>query len=145
MLFGTGRPVLVATPDRAPAEKVKHIALAWDGSTPAARALSFALALFPDIKHVDVVSVGGEKDLSEAVAGAEIAAHVERHGAVAKVFDLMAEKGGVAPVIDGFAGEAKADLIVMGGFGHSRFREFVLGGVTRALSKSAKTPLLLAH
>lgn len=145
MLFGTGRPVLVATPDRAPVGKVKHVVLAWDGSAQAAHVLSIALALFPEIKLVEVVSVAGEKDLSETVPGAEIAPHIERHGAEAKVFDLMMEKGGVAPVIDNFASDAKADLIVMGGFGHSRWREFVLGGVTRALSKSAKTPLLLAH
>ena len=80
-----------------------------------------------------------------ACAGARVAAHIERHGAKAKVTELTADKGGVAATLDGYATKAGADLIVMGGFGRSRLREFVLGGVTRELSQTAHTPLLLAH
>jgi len=144
MLFGAAYPVIVASPDRQPAEKVERIVVAWDGSIHAVRALAAALALF-DFKEADVAVVKGEKDLSASVPAARIAAHIERHGAKAKVVELSAEKIGVAPTIDDHAFNTKADLIVLGGFGRSRLREFILGGVTRDLSRRARTPLLLAH
>ncbi|MCC6947063.1 MAG: universal stress protein [Bradyrhizobiaceae bacterium] len=144
MLFGAGRPVLLAVPDRKPAEKIEKIVLAWDGSVHASRALSAALALFP-VKSVDVLVVSGEKDLTGIVPATKVAAHIERHGAKASIVELRVDKDGVAATVDGHASKAGADLIVMGGFGRSRLREFVLGGVTRTLSQTARTPLLLVH
>ena len=145
MLFGSAYPVLVAVPDRKPVEKIGKIVLAWDGSIHAVRALAATLALFEGFTAADVAVVKGEKDLSDGVPAARIAAHIERHGAKAQVVELNVEKGGVAATIGGHAHKAGADLIVMGGFGRSRLREFVLGGVTRDLSQNARTPLLLAH
>ena len=145
MLFGTGRPVLIAAPGREPVQKIRSIVLAWDGSANAARALGSTLGLFPDLKQAEVLVVTGEKDLSGAVPGDEIAHHIDRHGAKARVVDLPVESAGVAATLDNYAKESGADLIVMGGFVHSRWREFVLGGVTRELSKNTRTPLLLAH
>jgi len=143
MLFGAARPVLLAVPGQKPVEKIEKIALAWDGSSHAARALAAALGLFP-VKTADVLVVSGEKDLSGIVPATKIAAHIERHGVKANVVELRMDKD-VAATIDGHASKAGADLIVMGGFGRSRLREFVLGGVTRKLSQTAQTPLLLAH
>lgn len=145
VLFGTGRPVLLAVPDRKPVETFNKIMVAWDGSQHAARALSVALGLFVGIGEADVVTVSGEKNLSDRVPGDKIAAHIGRHGVAAKAVVLNLEKGSVAEAIDTHAAKAGADLIVMGGFGHSRLREFVLGGVTRKLSQTARTPILLAH
>lgn len=145
MLFGSAYPVFVAVPDRKPAEKIAKIVLAWDGSIHAVRALAAAVSLFEGFKEADVAVVTSDKDLSESVPAARIAAHIERHGAKAKVVELATAKDGVAAAIDGHARKASADLIVMGGFGRSRLREFVLGGVTRDLSQNARTPLLLAH
>lgn len=145
MLFGTGKPVLIAVPDRRPVETIEKIVLAWDGSVHAARATSAALALFADLKQVDVLVVTGEKDLSNSVPGAKAAAHIERHGVKAKVAEVPVDKTGVATTIDSYAAKNGADLIVMGGFGRSRLREFVLGGVTRQLSQSASTLLMLVH
>jgi nucleotide-binding universal stress UspA family protein len=144
VLFEAAYPVMVAVPDREPVENVEKIAFAWDGSIHAVRALAATLGLF-DVKEADVIVVKGEKDLSASVPGARVAAHLERHGAKAKVVEVSAEKSGVAATIDEHAAKAKADLIVLGGFGRSRLREFILGGVTRELSRRARTPLLLAH
>lgn len=145
MLFGAGRPVLVAVPDRAPVEKARKIALAWDGSPHAARSLAVALAFFPDVKEADVMVVTGDKDLSEAAPAAGIAAHIGRYGIKANVVERAADKKGAAAAIDAHASKANCDLIVMGGFGRSRLRQFVLGGVTRELTLRARTPLLLVH
>jgi nucleotide-binding universal stress UspA family protein len=147
VLFGSGHPVLLATPAKNPVEHFRTAVLAWDGSANAARALSFAIALFPDLEKIHVLTVVGEKDLTNLVPGADIAAHIRKHGIEVTVACVDADPGerhaGVA--IAQYAGRKNADLIIMGGFGHSRFREFVLGGVTEYLSKTTTTPLLLAH
>ena len=74
-----------------------------------------------------------------------MAAHIERHGLAAKITELKVDTKGVGSTIDKHAASSGADLIVMGAFGRSRLREFVLGGVTRQLTQSSSRPLLLAH
>lgn len=145
ILFSASRPVLLPVPDRKPLEKVGRIVLAWDGSPYAARALAFTLALFAGLQEAEVVVVKGEKDLSGMVPAAQIAAHIERHGAKAKVVELKCDEDGVSSTINTHAEKAGADLVVMGAFGRSRLREFVLGGVTRDLTRFSKRPLLLSH
>lgn len=145
VLFSASRPVLLAVPDRAPAEKVGKIVLAWDGSPYAARALDYALALFAGLKEAEIVVVTGEKDLSGTVPAARITAHIERHGAKGKVVELKCDADGVSSTINAHAEKAGADVLVMGAFGRSRLREFVLGGVTRDLTRFSKRPLLLSH
>ncbi|MDB5570698.1 MAG: universal stress protein [Hyphomicrobiales bacterium] len=143
-LFASGRPVLVASPGHV-SERVGRIALAWDGSQVAARALGDALATFPDVRHADIIVVSGEKDLSHAVPGVEIARHLARRDIAANVIDVAAASRNAARTLDDAARAAGADVLVMGGFGHSRLREFVLGGVTRELTQTAGLPLLLSH
>lgn len=143
VLFSAGRPVLL--PSDAVAEKFAKIAFAWDGSSHAARALSQALHLFDGIKEAEVLVVQGEKDLTGIAPTKNIAAHIERCGVAAKVIELKMEADGVGATIDKHASKAGADLIVMGAFGRSRLREFVLGGVTRKLTQASSKPLLLAH
>ena len=143
-LFETGRPVIVATPDHV-SERVGHLALAWDGSRVAARALADALSMFPEVSQVDVIIVSGDKDLSRRTPGVQVAEHLARREIHANVIEVSKIGDNVARTIDHAARSAGADLIVAGGFGHSRLREFVLGGVTRELSQSACLPVLLAH
>jgi nucleotide-binding universal stress UspA family protein len=145
VLFNSGRPLIVATPDKAPAERVGSILVAWDGSVHATRALASALGLFPDIARAHIVVVTGEKNLADSVPGTAIKAHLGRHGIETLVRNVPVDEDGAAATIDKQAFELGADLIVMGGFGRSRFREFVLGGVTRELSRNARTPVLFSH
>jgi nucleotide-binding universal stress UspA family protein len=144
VLFNSGRPLLVAVPGKA-VEKIGTMLLAWDGSIHATRALASALGLFPGIGRAHVVVVTGEKNLSDSVPGTAIKAHLSRHGIDTLVRNVPVGEDGAAVVIDDQAVELGADLIVMGGFGRSRFREFVLGGVTRELSRKARTPVLFNH
>jgi nucleotide-binding universal stress UspA family protein len=144
VLFNSGRPLLVAVPGK-PIEKVGTMLLAWDGSIHATRALASALGLFPDISRAHVVVVTGEKNLADSLPGTAIKAHLSRHGIEALVRNVPVGEEGAAATIDDQAVELGADLIVMGGFGRSRFREFVLGGVTRELSRTARTPVLFNH
>lgn len=145
VLFNSGRPLIVATPVKPPADRIGTILVAWDGSIHATRALASALGLFPEIARAHVVVVTGEKNLADGVPGTAIAPHLRRHGIETLVHNVAVDDRGAAATIDEQAIELGADLIVMGGFGRSRFREFVLGGVTRELSRNANTPVLFNH
>ncbi len=147
VLFESGRPVLLASPATKPVERFKRAVLGWDGSVPATRAIASMLSLFPGLEEIFVLTVVNEKDLSGTVPGADIAAHIRRHGiqvTVASV-DVESADGNPGQAIIDFATNQRADLLVMGGYGKSRFREFVLGGVTEYLSKATPVPLLLVH
>ena len=145
VLFHSGRPLMVATPARPPVERIATILVAWDGSVHATRALASTLGLFPGIARAHVVVVTGEKSLADSVPGTAIKAHLVRHGIDTLVRNVPVGEDGAAVTIDDQAVELGADLSVMGGFGRSRFREFVLGGVTRELSRNARTPVLFNH
>ena len=145
VLFNSGRPLIVATPARPAVGRIGTILLAWDGSIHATRALGSALGLFPEIARAHVVVVMGEKSLADSLPGTAIAPHLRRHGIETLVHNVPVDDQGAAATIDEQAQKLGADLIVMGGFGRSRFREFVLGGVTRELSRSARSPVLFNH
>jgi nucleotide-binding universal stress UspA family protein len=146
VLFGSGRPVLVATPAKNAVERMRTAVLAWDGSANAARSLSSAIGLFPSLETIYVFTVVG-KDEADPVPGSEIAAHIRKHGieVVVACADARDEDRHPGILIAEYAGRKNVDLIIMGGYGHSRFREFVLGGVTEYLSKAAPVPILFAH
>ncbi len=144
-LFHSGHPVLVASPHCPASGTFERVMIAWDGSQHAARAVADALALFPGITHADIVVVLGEKPLDNILPGAELAHHLARKGVEARIVEAQAGGQSVGQILDRHAAETGADLIVMGGFGHSRFREFVFGGVTVSLTQSACRPLLMAY
>jgi len=143
-LFSSGRPVLVASPGHM-SEAIRKATLAWNGSAVAARALGEAVALFPSLKAVDIVVVNGEKSPANALPGTEIAQHLARHKIDANLIEAPVVSGSIAATIDEVATRAKSDLIVMGGFGHSRLREFLLGGVTAEITELARLPVFFAH
>jgi nucleotide-binding universal stress UspA family protein len=144
-LFRSGRPVLVATPKRAPLEDVNKAMLAWDGTSHAARAAGDLMCLFPEIKHIDIVSVLGDKDLMSTRPGADLARHLARKGTHVSIVELSRSDGTVPELLDGHATKSGADVIAMGGYGHSRLRQFVMGGVTSELIRHAATPLLMSY
>jgi nucleotide-binding universal stress UspA family protein len=143
-LFSSGRPVIVV-PRGADTFRAKRIVIAWDGSAKAARALNDALPFLRTAEEVDLVCVMGEKDLSNAVPGAEIAPHLVRHGINATVTELVAKTGDAAETLRNHAKLTRADMIVMGAFVHSRLRQMVLGGVTQSLLKDPPVPLFLSY
>jgi nucleotide-binding universal stress UspA family protein len=144
-LFSSGRPVLVVPPRSVAIERFSRVVVAWDGSVQAARALGDVLCFLPSARTIDIVSVAGEKDLARSVPGTDIARHIVRHGREVNVVDLTLQPGGVAVTIDTYARESGAQLIAMGGYGHSRLRQFVLGGATRGMIHNATLPVLMSH
>src|SRR5205807_2639441 len=121
------------------------VAVAWDHSRPAARAVSDALPLLRTAKRVLVVTVADEKRLHRPDSGVELCKHLARHG-VEVTFDRVQAKGRtIGDVLEAYASGHNVDLLVMGGYGHSRLREFVLGGATRSVLARPFTWTLVSH
>jgi nucleotide-binding universal stress UspA family protein len=138
-LMETGRPLLLAPPE-LPANVGRHVAVFWNGSAEASRAVAFALPLLEKADAVSILSAREE----DGVAPAELADYLARHGIAAKVHSFVA--GG--QVGDSLITEAQslgADMVVMGAYTHSRLRQLILGGVTRHILHNAALPVLLSH
>ena len=144
-LFESGRPVLVVPYIQRTGLKLDRVLACWDGSRNAARAINDAMPFLARAKAVDVVTVSGEKYKRDAIPGADIAQHLARHGLNIELRQIAAGGLDVANAILSDAADRGADLIVMGGFGHSRLREFVLGGATRGILESMTVPALMSH
>jgi nucleotide-binding universal stress UspA family protein len=144
-LFQSGRPtVIVPYIQKAPL-KLDRILVAWDGSHGAARAIGDAMPFLRRAKAVDIVMVTTGDTKKDEVPGVEIGQHLARHGLKVDVRQLVAEGIDVANTILSYAADNAVDFMVMGGYGHSRLREFVLGGATRSILQTMTVPTLMAH
>jgi nucleotide-binding universal stress UspA family protein len=146
VLFQSGRGCLFVPPQGKPPRQYASILVAWKDSREAARALSEALPLLQQARQVIVALVEpqGASERLRIEAGAEIGRHLSRHGVSAEIRKI----GGWANVGEALLNEASqtgSDMIVMGGYGHSRLREFVLGGATRHVLANSTIPVLMAH
>jgi nucleotide-binding universal stress UspA family protein len=144
-LFDSGRPVIVVPYIHTAPFKLDRVLVAWDGSRAAARALGDAMPFIDRAAAVDVVIVTTEPVKSDEIPGADVAEMLARHGVRVDVRRIGAAGISVADTILNQAAESAADLIIMGGYGRSRLREFVLGGTTRAMLTSMTTPVLMSH
>jgi nucleotide-binding universal stress UspA family protein len=143
-LFGSGRPVVIIPDIYRGGATFERIMVCWDGSRSAARAIGDAMPFLERSAAVEVVIVGDRPKSSE-IPGADIAQHLARHGTNAEVREIVAPGVDAANVLLSHAADSSVDLIVMGGYGHSRFREFVLGGVTRSILSRMTVPALMSH
>lgn len=148
VLLQSGRPLLalpyVGDWTIAPASRVL---VGWNASREAARALHDALPMLKAATRVEVVVFETPEDVGMAhgeVPGADIGLWLARHGVAVDVRYIPA-KVAAGEALLSHAADMSADLIVAGGYGHSRFREAVLGGVTRTLLRSSPVPVLLSH
>jgi nucleotide-binding universal stress UspA family protein len=144
-LFESGRPVIVVPYIQKAPLKLDNVMVCWDGSRSAARAIADAMPLLAKSRRVEVVIVTNERGKQDEIEGADIGAHLARHGLNVEIRRTALGDIDVADVLLSHAADAGSDLIVMGGYGHSRLREFVLGGVTRSILRSMTAPVLMAH
>lgn len=145
VLFGSGRPVIVVPPGHEAAFACDRVMVAWDYSRPAARAAADALPLLKTAKQVFVVTVSGDKTIDSRRSSTELAHHFARHGVKVTVEDVPRGDNSIDRILLAHAAARRADLIVMGGYGHSRVREFVLGGATRGMLENTDRAVLLSH
>jgi nucleotide-binding universal stress UspA family protein len=96
-------------------------------------------------KQVEVVTIATDEKPDDSIAGLYIAHHLSRHDVIVEVRNIVAHGQDVSLRIRSHAEQQSADLIVMGGYGHSRLREFVLGGATRDILESTVVPTLMSH
>ena len=131
----------------APASVGENVLVAWDGGREAARAIGDALPLLERAKHIDIVAVDddGESDVGERLAGARLGAWLHAHGIAAGVSHEEVRDIAIGEWLLDRVADLGSDLIVMGGYGHARMRELVLGGVTRTVLRSMPVPVLMAH
>jgi nucleotide-binding universal stress UspA family protein len=144
-LFGSGRPVLVVPYIHKAALKLDRVMVCWDGGRHAARAVGDAMPFLQRAKAVEVVIVRGDAGKGDEIPGADIGEHLARHGLKVDVKRIVATDGDVPNTILSHAADAGTDFLVMGGYGHSRLREFILGGVTRTILGSMTVPVLMSH
>ncbi|WP_167079664.1 universal stress protein [Massilia aquatica] len=152
VLLNSAKPVLLvpATASQAPTLG-QRIVVGWNGSAPAGRAIASAIGLMQRARQVDIVVVDAraQGDLHGAMPGADLALYLARHDIRVNVRDIdsHAIPGRADPgrALLAAADEAGADLIVMGAYGRSRFREVLLGGATRTVLRSSTLPLWMMH
>ena len=145
VLFDSGRPVLVVPYIQRVGLKLDRVMVCWDGSRSAARAAADALPFIVRAKAAEIVIVATESAKSDEMPGADIAHHLARHGAKVSVERIVSTEIDVASTLLSHAADASADLLVMGGYGHSRLREFILGGATRGILAAMTVPTLMSH
>lgn len=144
VVFESGRPAIIVPPS-AKGEPIKHVAIAWDGSRVAARALADMMPLLKDNTRLTVLTVLDEKPLERKDLGGTLVTHLQRRGFDAHARDCALSGRTISGALQDAAMEAGANLLVMGGFGHSRLRDFVLGGATRGVFGDLRLPVLLSH
>jgi nucleotide-binding universal stress UspA family protein len=144
MLFQCGGPVLFIPYIHKGPIDFKRIAIAWDGSRLAARALRDAAPFLKDAREIAIISVN-ESSKSENPSAADLAIHLARRGLTAKVERADADSADIQATILSIAADIGLDLLVMGAYGHSRLQERLLGGVTRGMLQSMTVPTLMSH
>jgi nucleotide-binding universal stress UspA family protein len=145
ILFGSGGPMLMVPYTHKGPLDAHHVGIAWDGSRLAARAVRDALPFLTAAHAVTVIAVNEDRnDLSEASSD-QLVGHLARRGIKAGVERLTADRDNVQGIILSIAADNNIGLLAMGGFGHSRLQERILGGVTRAMFQSMTVPVLMSH
>ena len=147
LVFGSGRPILVFPDDtkRKLPTSLKTVAVAWDSSGPATSAIKDALPLLQQAKKVRVFTVVDDKPIDKSQSVAKLARHLARHGVEIVAEDVKSNGRAIGDVFEAYVGEHKIDLLVMGAYGHSRIREFILGGATKSVLSRPPTWVLLSH
>ncbi|WP_438278624.1 universal stress protein [Nitrobacter sp.] len=145
-LFDSGRPLIVVPYIQQEGLKLDRIVCCWDGSRAAVRAINDALPLLRKANIVELFIVENAKTADEnIIGGIEIGRHLARHDIKIEVRRTPAADIDVPNVILSHVADSSASMLVMGGYGHSRLREFVLGGATREILSAMTVPVFMSH
>jgi nucleotide-binding universal stress UspA family protein len=145
VLFESGRPVIFVPYIQKAALKLDRVLVCWDGSRAATRAIADSLPFLHKAKKIEIVMVAGKPGKSDEIAGADLGQHLARHGLKVEVKRITSPDIDVSSTVLSYAADSNADMIVMGGYGQSRLREFILGGVTRGILEQMTVPALMSH
>ena len=147
LLFESGRPVIMVPYIQRDALKLDRVVCCWDGSRPAARAINDALPFLTKARAVELLIVINEKTKNDEheIRGVRMGEHLARHNIDVEVQTRVAPDIDVESTILSHVADSGATMIVMGAYGHSRVREFILGGATRGILASMTVPVLMSH
>jgi len=145
VLFESGRPVIFVPFIQKGGVTLDRIMVCWDGSRTAARAIADAMPFLKKAKQVEIVIISDRPGKKDEVPGADLGQHLARHGLKVDVKRITSPDIDVPSTILSHAADSSADLIVMGGYGHSRVRDFVLGGATKDVLRDLQLPVLVSH
>ncbi|MBT3237595.1 MAG: universal stress protein [Rhodospirillaceae bacterium] len=141
-LFETGRPVLVAPPTQV-GEFGRKIAISWNGSAEASRAVAAAIPLIQRSEGVVILSADSDKTSSDIAP--KLADYFNWHGVTAEIRSMKESGAQIGAALLAESAVVGADMLVMGAYTHSRMRQLILGGVTRHILAEATLPVLMAH
>ncbi|MBI5129461.1 MAG: universal stress protein [Rhodopseudomonas palustris] len=145
ILFNSGKPLLMVPYIQTEPMHLDRMLICWDGGRQAARAVHDAMPFLRRAKTIDVLAVNeDEEEVGQASTDA-LLAHLLRHDLAATAHRFTSPPTNIHNTILSLAADIGADMLVMGGYGHSRLREFILGGVTRGIFKSLTLPALISH
>ena len=145
LLLHAGGPVLFVPYIFRGAFRAKRIGICWDGSRLAARALKDARPFLEQADALYAISINGAEDVPADASAQKLAKHLAHSGPPIKLIDLPAPRSDIQPSILSLAADQSLDMLVMGAYGHSRLREGILGGVTRAMLRTMTIPTLMSH
>ena len=150
VILSVGRPVLIIPYSTKVKNIGERVMVGWDSSAQSARAIHDAIPLMSEAKKVDIIAVnpstgaGGSEGHGDPPC-ADISLHLARHGINAEAQSITVSDIGIADILLSRAADKGVDLFVMGAYGHSRWRELVLGGVTAHMLDHMTMPVLMAH
>ncbi|MCP3468032.1 universal stress protein [Bradyrhizobium sp. CCGUVB23] len=144
LLLQAGGPVLFIPYTSRGAFKASRIGICWDGSRLAARALRDAMPFITEADALTTISLNASEIPADA-SPERLARHLARKGLPTKAISLQSDRGNLQSSILSIAADEGLDLLVMGGYGHSRLQETVFGGVTREMFRSMTVPVLMSH
>ena len=145
VLFEAGRPVVVVPSDHPAPFSCKRVVVAWDHTRAAARALHDSLPFLRMAEEVRLIALGGEKRFQTNPDRKTIEDSLSRKGLNARFEQVDVGARTIGQALQDEALARGADLLVMGGFGHSRLQELVLGGATREVLEGPRLPVLMSH
>jgi nucleotide-binding universal stress UspA family protein len=145
MLFNSGRPTVIVPPGWDKPFACRRLMVAWDGGARAARAVGDAMRFIEQAASVEIVCVSARTENAKDLEGAEIARHLARHAKAVTLTELTAKESDVGHTLRSHALAQGTDLVIMGGYAHSRLKQLLLGGVTTSLLGGAELPVLVSY
>ncbi|MBR0838655.1 universal stress protein [Bradyrhizobium liaoningense] len=145
VLFQAGGPVLFLPYTFNGAFQANRIGICWDGSRVAARAVHDATSFLLRAEEIVIFTINEADAVPGEASADQLARHLARKGLSARIVSLSAARSDIQPTILSLAADENLDLLVMGGYGHSRLQERFLGGVTRAMLQAMTVPTLMSH
>jgi nucleotide-binding universal stress UspA family protein len=147
VLFESGHGAYFVPPGTKPRARLDRVLIAWSDTREAARAVAESMPFLRSASDAEIVIVEltPQKPASRGYNAADIAAHLDRHGVKVTIRPVERGKKSVSEALLSEALHRSADLIVMGAYGHSRWREWIMGGTTRDVLAASEIPVLMAH